>query len=76
MIHGNVYAPVFDRSLENNHLSGSSEPLRENLSKSGRLGVRLLEDLTALASGGSVRALHLIFFSVNKNFFTCFANYK
>lgn len=45
---------AFDRSLENDYVPGLSEPLRENLSKSGKLGVRLLEDLTALAAGGSV----------------------
>ncbi|MQL79039.1 hypothetical protein Taro_011486 [Colocasia esculenta] len=40
-------------SLESDFASGSSPPLRENLSKSGLLGLRLLEDLTALAAGGS-----------------------
>lgn len=28
--------------------------MRETLTKSGKLGLRLLEDLTALAAGGSV----------------------
>lgn len=30
--------------------------MRENLTKEGKLGLRLLEDLTALAAGGSVCA--------------------
>ncbi|CAA6667168.1 unnamed protein product [Spirodela intermedia] len=40
-------------SLDDDYAPGLSGPLRENLSKSGKLGVRLLEDLTALAAGGS-----------------------
>ncbi|XP_078441897.1 ARM repeat superfamily protein isoform X2 [Wolffia australiana] len=41
------------RSPENVHNPDLSEASAENLSKSGKLGVCLLEDLTALASGGS-----------------------
>lgn len=38
-------------------VSNSGEPtMRENLSDVGKLGLRLLEDLTALAAGGSVCA--------------------
>lgn len=43
----------FSESLEQDFLSGGSSLMRENLSKAGKLGLRLLEDLTALAAGGS-----------------------
>ncbi|KAF9613741.1 hypothetical protein IFM89_010251 [Coptis chinensis] len=42
-----------DRSLESEFVSGGSSLKRESLTKVGKLGVRLLEDLTALAAGGS-----------------------
>lgn len=48
-----IRTALHDRSLANN----SGEPtMRENLSDVGKLGLRLLEDLTALAAGGSVCA--------------------
>lgn len=37
-------------------VSGQSSMMRETLTKAGKLGLRLLEDLTALAAGGSVCA--------------------
>jgi hypothetical protein len=46
--------------------SNSEEPvIRENLSDVGKFGLRLLEDLTALAAGGSVCAhvFSLFFFN-------------
>ena len=42
------------RSLENEFVSGGPSLMRETLTKAGKLGHRLLEDLTALAAGGSV----------------------
>jgi hypothetical protein len=48
-----IQIALHDRSLASN----SGEPaIRENLSDVGKLGLRLLEDLTALAAGGSVCA--------------------
>lgn len=43
-----------NRSLENEFVSGGLSLMRETMSKAGKLGLRLLEDLTALAAGGSV----------------------
>ncbi|KAH7543199.1 hypothetical protein FEM48_Zijuj02G0158400 [Ziziphus jujuba var. spinosa] len=40
-------------SLELESISGGSALMRESLTKVGKLGLRLLEDLTALAAGGS-----------------------
>ncbi|KAK7838901.1 protein mon2 like protein [Quercus suber] len=40
-------------SLENEFVSGGLSLMRETMSKAGKLGLRLLEDLTALAAGGS-----------------------
>lgn len=40
-------------SLENDFVSGGSPSKRDSLTKAGKLGLRLLEDLTALAAGGS-----------------------
>ncbi|KAL5702278.1 hypothetical protein ACHQM5_027513 [Ranunculus cassubicifolius] len=40
-------------SLETEYVSGESLLKRDNLTKAGKLGLRLLEDLTALAAGGS-----------------------
>lgn len=59
------------RSLENEFVSGGSPLKRDNLTKAGKLGLRLLEDLTALAAGGSVCAdtkLVLFFFLQMINF--------
>lgn len=48
-----IQISLHGRSLATN----SGEPtLRENLSDVGKLGLRLLEDLTALSAGGSVCA--------------------
>jgi len=45
-----------DSSLDNEIVSGSPAVTRENLTETGKLGLRLLEDLTSLAAGGSVCA--------------------
>ncbi|KAI8555870.1 hypothetical protein RHMOL_Rhmol05G0207500 [Rhododendron molle] len=42
-----------NRSLEHDFISGGPSLMRETLTKAGKLGLRLLEDLTALAAGGS-----------------------
>ncbi|XP_021281525.1 protein MON2 homolog isoform X2 [Herrania umbratica] len=42
-----------DRSLEHNFASGKALLMRETTTSAGKLGLRLLEDLTALAAGGS-----------------------
>lgn len=44
----------FNRSLEHEFISGEPSLMREIQTKAGKLGLRLLEDLTALAAGGSV----------------------
>lgn len=41
------------RSLESEFVSGRAA-VQGTLTKTGKLGLRLLEDLTALAAGGSV----------------------
>ncbi|XAR64453.1 hypothetical protein NMG60_11024804 [Bertholletia excelsa] len=40
-------------SVERDSVTGGSSFMRETLTKAGKLGLRLLEDLTALAAGGS-----------------------
>ncbi|XP_041019772.1 protein MON2 homolog isoform X5 [Juglans microcarpa x Juglans regia] len=40
-------------SLENEYVAGGPSIMRETLTNAGKLGLRLLEDLTALAAGGS-----------------------
>ncbi|KAK7269248.1 hypothetical protein RIF29_21968 [Crotalaria pallida] len=40
-------------SLDNESVSGGSSLMRETLTETGKLGLRLLEDLTSLAAGGS-----------------------
>ncbi|XP_042513144.1 protein MON2 homolog isoform X2 [Macadamia integrifolia] len=47
-------------SLESDCFSGGPLFMRENLTKAGKLGLRLLEDLTALAAGGSVTWLRVL----------------
>lgn len=42
------------RSLDSGFVSGGPSSMRADLTKTGKLGLRLLEDLTALAAGGSV----------------------
>ncbi|KAK9160994.1 hypothetical protein Syun_007335 [Stephania yunnanensis] len=46
-------------SLEIELISGGSSIKRESLTKAGKLGLRLLEDLTALAAGGSATWLRV-----------------
>ncbi|XP_043691175.1 protein MON2 homolog isoform X2 [Telopea speciosissima] len=46
-------------SLESDCVSGGPLLMRESLTKAGKLGLRLLEDLTALAAGGSVTWLRV-----------------
>lgn len=46
-------------SLEHEFVSRGPLLMRETLTKAGRLGLRLLEDLTALAAGGSATWLHV-----------------
>lgn len=46
-------------SLENEFVSGVPTMMRETLTNAGKLGLRLLEDLTALAAGGSSIWLHV-----------------
>lgn len=45
---------LMNRSLEQEFISGGPSIMRETLTNSGKMGLRLLEDLTALAAGGSV----------------------
>ncbi|XP_022155395.1 protein MON2 homolog isoform X2 [Momordica charantia] len=50
------------KTRKNESLSGGPLLKRENLTKAGRLGLQLLEDLTALAAGGSATWLRPISF--------------
>lgn len=50
-----------NRSLEHEFASEGPSLRRETLTKAGTLGLHLLEDLTALAAGGSVCARLKIF---------------
>jgi len=58
LLHLSLFALLIQIALHDSSLaSNSGEPtMRENLSDVGKLGLRLLEDLTALAAGGSVCA--------------------
>ncbi|XP_020274026.1 protein MON2 homolog isoform X2 [Asparagus officinalis] len=57
-ISHSIHDEVVDRSLVTDAVS--REPmLREGLSRAGKLGLLLLEDLTALAAGGSATWLHI-----------------
>jgi hypothetical protein len=56
LYHIHMTDPSMNRSLENEFVSGGPSLVRETLTKAGKLGLRLLEDLTALAAGGSVCA--------------------
>lgn len=47
---------LHDRSPNSDLTRRDAIHSQESLSKVGKLGLRLLEDLTALAAGGSVRA--------------------
>lgn len=54
---GSVKTFYFHDRSPNSHLSlRDTIHSQKSLSKVGKLGLRLLEDLTALAAGGSVRA--------------------
>ncbi|KAK3011261.1 hypothetical protein RJ639_010612 [Escallonia herrerae] len=53
-------------SLELEYLSGGAISMRETLTRAGKLGIRLLEDLTALAAGGS--AIWLRVSSIQRTF--------
>ncbi|XP_057496302.1 uncharacterized protein LOC130781215 [Actinidia eriantha] len=46
-------------TLEHDFISGGPSMMRETLTKAGKLGLRLLEDLTALAAGGSASWLRV-----------------
>ncbi|KAK4768270.1 hypothetical protein SAY87_003411 [Trapa incisa] len=46
-------------SFEQELGSGGPSPMRECMNQTGKLGLRLLEDLTALAAGGSATWLHV-----------------
>ncbi|KAM1468445.1 hypothetical protein ACFX2I_033404 [Malus domestica] len=53
LVSGDVSSSInLSESLDKS-LSGRSALMRETLTKAGKLGLRLLEDLTALAAGGS-----------------------
>lgn len=52
-----------NRSLEQEFTSGTSSLMRNTLTKPGKLGLRLLEDLASLAASGSVRVLLNYLFS-------------
>ncbi|GAB4855419.1 hypothetical protein Ancab_024046 [Ancistrocladus abbreviatus] len=47
------------RAEESDIVSGDPSMMRETLTKAGKLGLRLLEDLTALAAGGSANWLNV-----------------
>lgn len=47
-------APYMNSTLEHKSVSGGSSLMRESLTRAGKLGLRLLEDLTALSASGSV----------------------
>lgn len=56
---------IMHSSLDHESVSGGPPLMRETLTETGKLGLRLLEDLTSLAAGGSVCAyLELLFFSL------------
>ncbi|XVF06259.1 hypothetical protein REPUB_Repub06bG0032300 [Reevesia pubescens] len=52
-VTGDVNRSMNNSELENNFASGKPSLLRETITSAGKLGLRLLEDLTALAAGGS-----------------------
>ncbi|GLT63980.1 hypothetical protein SLA2020_365010 [Shorea laevis] len=60
LITGDVNRGInLSESLENEFVSGGPSLMRETLTKAGKLGLRLLEDLTALAAGGSASWLRV-----------------
>lgn len=52
--HVYIMALHMNSTLEHESVSGGSSLIRESLTKAGKLGLRLLEDLTALSASGSV----------------------
>jgi len=57
LLHFSFFCSIDSDCFDSSLASNSGEPtMRENLSDVGKLGLRLLEDLTALAAGGSVCA--------------------
>jgi hypothetical protein len=55
-----VTPPRLNRSLDVEFTSGGPSLMRDTITNSGKLGLRLLEDLIALAAGGSVCANSLL----------------
>lgn len=51
---------TMNRSLEHESVSRGSASVRETLTRAGKLGLHLLEDLTALAASGSVWTIYEI----------------
>ncbi|KAH1083507.1 hypothetical protein J1N35_023268 [Gossypium stocksii] len=58
-VTGDVNRSMNNSELDNNFASRKSSLMRETATSSGKLGLRLLEDLTALAAGGSACWLHV-----------------
>ncbi|KAK8329065.1 hypothetical protein V6Z12_A11G294300 [Gossypium hirsutum] len=58
-VTGDVNRSMNNSELDNNFASRKSSLVRETATSSGKLGLRLLEDLTALAAGGSACWLHV-----------------
>lgn len=66
-VSGDVNRSInLSESFENEFVSGGLSLMRETLSKAGKLGLRVLEDLTALAAGGS--AIWLRVSSIQRTF--------
>ena len=59
-------------SIDHESVSGEPSSMRETLTETGKLGLRLLEDLTALAAGGSVCVYLKLLVSSKTNHFTGF----
>lgn len=57
LCHIHVFNFSMNRSWEHEIVSRGQSLMRETLTNAGKLGLRLLEDLTALAAGGSVCAI-------------------
>jgi hypothetical protein len=54
LCHIHAFNFSMNRSWEHEIVSRGQSLMRETLTNAGKLGLRLLEDLTALAAGGSV----------------------
>ena len=59
---------MLSRSLEEDFVSLDKSKMRETPTEAGKLGLRLLEDLTALAAGGSVCA-NFCFYCFSKSIY-------